>query len=35
MDYQLHVTACYKDPAAVKNLDNMMDPMVKIAVHSF
>uniref|UniRef100_A0A182MYU7 C2H2-type domain-containing protein n=1 Tax=Anopheles dirus TaxID=7168 RepID=A0A182MYU7_9DIPT len=25
----LHVTACYKDPAAVKNLDNMMDPMYR------
>ncbi|XP_052900838.1 zinc finger protein 260-like [Anopheles moucheti] len=29
MDYQLHVTACYKDPAALKNLDNMMDPMYR------
>ncbi|XP_058056656.1 zinc finger protein 436 [Anopheles bellator] len=29
MDYQLHVTACYNDPAAVKNLDNLMDPMYR------
>lgn len=29
MDYQLHVAACYNDPEAVKNLDNLMDPMVR------
>uniref|UniRef100_A0A2M3ZZQ5 C2H2-type domain-containing protein n=1 Tax=Anopheles triannulatus TaxID=58253 RepID=A0A2M3ZZQ5_9DIPT len=29
MDYQLHVAACYNDPEAVKNLDNLMDPMYR------
>uniref|UniRef100_A0A182JM40 C2H2-type domain-containing protein n=1 Tax=Anopheles atroparvus TaxID=41427 RepID=A0A182JM40_ANOAO len=28
IDYQLHVAACYNDPAAAKNLDNLMDPMM-------